>query len=216
MNKPQISFASVLWPLDEKLGLLKVRTERRFHKNIARVTEAIADDDAFLPPKAWLVPEDDHPDSPDHVAVWVLTIRGMYEVGYLPGRVATMYRKQLGLVGLAGATIEVTGRTCGGPGFSDPTVHVYLPDDFDLLVEAGHHEKPENNPAWLRDGNPVRKRPAGCDYTADELRKIYCWAARKERWSYLPDRIEWHVSRWDRDPVVNVSLAIKLFEARRE
>ncbi len=69
MNKPHISVVSVLWPLDEKLGLLKVRTERRFHKNIARVTEAIADEDSFLPPKAWLVPENDHLDSPDHVAV---------------------------------------------------------------------------------------------------------------------------------------------------
>ena len=56
MKRPEISFATVQWPLDDTLDMVKATTERRFEANIRRAVQGIIDEGSFLPSRVWLVP----------------------------------------------------------------------------------------------------------------------------------------------------------------
>jgi len=67
MQRPALSFATVQWPLDDSMDMVKVLTERRFNANVHAAVQAIIQEDSFLPVRMWLVPEDGTLDDPDAV-----------------------------------------------------------------------------------------------------------------------------------------------------
>ena len=217
MKRPEISFATVQWPLDDTLDMVKATTERRFEANIRKAVQGIIDEGSFLPSRVWLVPEEGTLDDPDAVAVYFPTARGVIEVGLIAKRAGKLYRRQLELIGLKDEPIEVLGYISGGQQTRRPLVHVYLPADFDQFYETGYHKDPANHPAWLLDTSPVQKRPLtkkdGTDFTPDELRKVYCWYAKREGWKSLPDGIEQMLTDWTGDEQNMVGLAIRAFDS---
>ena len=217
MKRPEISFATVQWPLDDTLDMVKATTERRFEANIRRAVQGIIDEGSFLPSRAWLVPEEGTLDDPDAVAVYFPTPRGVIEVGIITKRAGRLYRRQLELIGLKDEPIEVLGYISGGQQTRRPLVHVYLPADFDQFYETGYHKDPANHPAWLLDASPVQKRPLtkkdGTDFTPDELRKVYCWYAKRKGWKSLPDGIEQMLTSWTGDEQNMVGVAIRAFDS---
>ena len=217
MQRPAISFAPVQWPLDDKLDMVKATTERRFEANIRKAVQGIIDENSFLPSRAWLVPEEGTLDDPDAVAVYFPTARAVIEVGIITQRAGRLYRRQLEVIGLKGEPIEVLGYISGGQQTRRPLVHVYLPADFDQFYEIGSHKDPANHPAWLSDASPVQKRlltkKDGTDFTPDELRKVYCWYAKREGWKSLPDGIEQMLTSWTGDEQNMVGVAIRAFDS---
>ena len=217
MKRPEISFATVQWPLDDALDMVKVTTERRFEANIRKAVQGIIDENSFLPSRAWLVPEEGTLDDPDAVAVYFPTARAVIEVGIITKRAGRLYRRQLEIIGLKGEPIEVLGYISGGQQTRRPLVHVYLPADFDQFYEIGYHKDPANHPAWLSDASPVQKRlltkKDGTDFTPDELRKVYCWYAKREGWKSLPDGIEQMLTSWTGDEQNMVGVAIRAFDS---
>ena len=141
----------------------------------------------------------------------------MIEVGIITKRAGRLYRRQLELIGLKDEPIEVLGYISGGQQTRRPLVHVYLPADFDQFYETGYHKDPANHPAWLLDTSPVQKRPLtkkdGTDFTPDELRKVYCWYAKREGWKSLPDGIEQMLTDWTGDEQNMVGVAIRAFDS---
>ena len=73
MQRPALSFATVQWPLDDTMDMVKVLTERRFNANVHAAVQAIIQEDSFLPVRMWLVPEDGTLDDPDAVTAYCQT-----------------------------------------------------------------------------------------------------------------------------------------------
>jgi hypothetical protein len=46
-----------------------------------------------------------------------------------------------------------------------------------------------DGPIQLRDADRQRLKD-GTDFTPNELRKVYCWGAKRKGWKSLPDGIE--------------------------
>jgi hypothetical protein len=115
-------------------------------------------------------------------------------------------------LGRAGETLEVLGSIVRGATSTRASVAIYLPVDFDELVRTGYHENPLNSPAWLSDGVPVRAEAvAKQDFTLDELRKIYCWSAKRHFLPSLPNAIEDELRRWQGEEFQPVGKAIREF-----
>ncbi len=194
MKRPQLSFAKVLWPLDLPCGMVRVTTARHHVVDAHAAADAIAADDSFLPARAWLVQDQAEPGDPDAVSVYFPMTRGAYRAGVIAKRTGRLYRLQMDAIGRPGQTVEVLACVHGAANVKTPVVHIYLPEDFDELVRAGYDRDAANRPAWLADARPVAPRAVVSDdaseFTADELRKVFCRFAKGQRVGSLPDSIE--------------------------
>ena len=194
MKRPQLSFTKVLWPLDLPCGMVRVTTARHHVAAAHAAADAIAADDSFLPARAWLVQDDAEHGDPDAVSVYFPMTRGAYRAGVIAKRAGRLHRLQMQAIGRPGQTVEVLACVHGAANEKMPVVHVYLPEDFDELVRAGYDRDAANRPAWLADARPVTPRAVVSDdaseFTADELRKVFCRFAKGQRVGSLPDSIE--------------------------
>ncbi len=215
MQRPALSFATVQWPLDDSMDMVKVLTERRFNANVHAAVQAIIQEDSFLPVRMWLVPEDGTLDDPDAVTAYCPTTSGILEVGFIAKRAARLYRRQLELIGLKGEAVEVLCYIEGSQHNLYPLLQIYLPADFDQFYEAGYHKDPANLPAWLSDTSPVQKRPLVkkdlSDFTYDEIRKVCCCVLKRNHRKSLPNAIERMLANWDGSEGSMANVAMRAF-----
>jgi hypothetical protein len=212
---PRLSFAEVLWPLDDKLAMLKCTVERRFQKNCEVACREILEEGSFLPARAILLPEDGTLDDPHAVSIYALTKKAGLEVAVIRGRTASLYRRQLEVIGYANEPVEVLMSIQGSLRTQKFAVGINLPEDFDEYVLQGYHTDPANRPTWLSDPSPVQKRRItrtdGGDFTPDEQRKICCWKAKQTGKSSMPRVIENAVAKGAAFEHELFGLAIKAF-----
>ena len=207
LEKPALSLTEVRWEVFETeltvgAGDIKVVEKEMFEvvgkkdwfDSINAAAEALVEEASFLPGRFWLICDDDNEHDDQAVGAHAIVGKYAYHVGFLNKRQARKFRKSMTSLDLEGLSLEVLG--CITKGKTSPYLNTrfYLPLDFAELVNDGYTYYPENRPSWLLDASPVNPRPwQGRDakgFTDDELRKIYCWYARKKMWNSLPNKCE--------------------------
>ena len=213
LEKPALSLAEDRWEVFETeltvgAGDIKVVEKEMFEvvgkkdwfDSINAAAEALVEEASFLPGRFWLICDDDNEHDDQAVGAHAIVGKYAYHVGFLNKRQARKFRKSMASFVLDGlSSLEVLGCITKGKTSSYLNTRFDLPLDFAELVNGGCTYYPENRPSWLLDASPVNPRPwQGRDakgFTDDELRKIYCWYARKKMWNSLPHRCEWGADR---------------------
>jgi hypothetical protein len=161
---------------------------------VEAAAKAIASEEAFLPAKFWMACDNDNEHDANAVSVHAVVGQHAYHVGFLPKEEAPLLRQSMAALDVPEGVVEVLGCITHGKNASHPNAHLYLPLDFAKLVASGYTANKANRANWLLDPSPVLPRPwQGRDaqgFTDDELRKIYCFYARKQCWNSLPHKCE--------------------------
>ena len=204
--KPDLSLTTVRWVTEteetdedgdtyiSEKEMFDVVGEQHRLGAVEAAAHAIAEENTFLPARFWLICDNDNEHDDQAVGVHSIVGKYAYHVGFLPKRQARLFRKSMASLDLEGLSLEVLGCIAKGKTTPYPNARLYLPIEFAELVNEGYTDDPENAPSWLSDASPVSPRPwQGRDakgFTDDELRKIYCWYARKRMWNSLPNKCE--------------------------
>lgn len=151
---------------------------------------AIAEEGTFLPARFWLSCDEDNPHDANAVSVHAIAQEFVCHVGFLPRHEAELYRQSLRRIGRPNETVEIVGCLTQGKDKPHPKCRLFLPTDFAAQLEAGVADSPSHNPTWLRNPDPVERRPFqginAAGFTDDELRKIFCRYAKRKRTFGLP------------------------------
>jgi hypothetical protein len=174
----------------EEAPMFAVVGEQYKLQAVQAAADAIVKEGAFLPPRFWLVCENDNSYDSNAVAVHATVSQRVFNVGFLPRPQAVLFRNGMAALGKPEGTLEVLGCFTQGRSSLHPNGQIYLPEKFADLVKSGYCSDPANNPVWLSDPSPVAPRPYqgwhARGFSDDELRKIYCWYARKKKWRCFP------------------------------
>ncbi len=201
-NPPTLSLTTVRWIEEtttededgdvvvDETAMFDVVGEQYKLQAVNEASDAIANEGSFLPPRFWLFCDKNNPYDANAVSVHAIVGDRAYNVGFLPRSQAALYRESMARLGKPEGTLEVLGCFTQGKTAPHPNARLYLPDDFAALVLQGFSADPANNPGWLSDPTPVAPRPYqgrhARGFSDDELRKIYCFYARKKKWRCFP------------------------------
>lgn len=202
--KPALSLANVRWvteipdpedsSLFEAVEMFSVVGEQYRLDSIEAAARAIAEEDGYLPPRFWLVPDNANAFDPLAVAVYVIAKATAFHIGFLPKGQARQFREQMQQLSRVGESLEVLGCITQGKSSPHPNGRVYLPVGFAALCLDGFSSDEANRIAWVDDASPIVPRAATGRprdvFSFEELCKIYCWHARKRRWFCFPHDCE--------------------------
>jgi|LakMenEpi03Aug12_release.lakeMendotaPanAssembly.Ray.scaffolds.fasta_scaffold63438_5 hypothetical protein len=202
--RPGLSLTSVRWmteipdPEDssivEAVEMFTVVGEQYRLDSVEAALKAIEQEFSFLPPRFWLVPDNNNSFDPLAVAVYAISGGNGYHVGFLPKDQARQFRDSMVQLSRDGQSLEVLGCITQGKSSPHPNGRIYLPVEFAKLCASGYSSDEANRISWVEDATPVVPRAAtgspGDVFTFEELCKIYCWYARKRRWFCFPHDCE--------------------------
>ena len=202
--RPDLSLTSVRWMTEipdpddssivEAVEMFAVVGEQYRLESVEAAVKAIGEEVSFLPPRFWLVPDNNNSFDPLAVAVYAISGENGYHVGFLPKDQARQFRDSMEQLSRGGQSLEVLGCITQGKSSPHPNGRIYLPVEFAMLCSSGYSSKEENRISWVEDATPVAPRAAtgspGDVFTFEELCKIYCWYARKRRWFCFPHDCE--------------------------
>lgn len=157
-------------------------------------SEYLVDERLFLPPHFLIIPDNENAYDENAVGVHAVCGDSAYHVGFLPRTQAPIFRTGMAALDRAGQGLEVLGCFSQGKASQHPNPRIYLPENFAELIAQGYATDPANHPTWLGDPTPVIPRPYqgwhARGFSDEELCKIYCWYARRNRWFCFPNNCE--------------------------
>jgi hypothetical protein len=204
IQNPSLSLASVRWATEipdsddsamvEQVEMFTVVGEQYRLDSVEAATRAIGEEDGFLPPRFWLIPDDNNAFDSLAVGVYAISIGKAFHIGFLPKEQARVFREGMEQLSRAGESLEVLGCITQGKSSPNPNGRLYLPVEFARLCLSGFADDNVNRIAWVEDRSPVLPRAATGNpsdvFTFEDLCKIYCWHARRRRWFCFPHDCE--------------------------
>jgi hypothetical protein len=201
---PQFSLTAVRWVTEiadpddsgivDDVEMFTVVGEQYRLDEVEAAGSALGESTGFLPPRFWLVHDNDNSHDSLAVAVYAIALDQAFHIGFLPKEQARAFRVEMEAIGRAGQSLEVLGCLTQGKSSPHPNGRIYLPVAFAELCQNGYVKDSANQVAWLKDESPVLPRLSkgslADDFSFEELCKIFCWYAKKRRWFCFPDNCE--------------------------